>query len=125
MTISFRAGEDEELYREFCDEVGIEYSELPKDIIEEVARDEEVQGLVKGWFNSEEGSFISYVMPGGSGESQHEEAFDRIEAGLEYGLDDQVEEGVEKLEQSGYQHTGRVKTLLTCVDSKYSELLEE
>jgi hypothetical protein len=125
MTISFRAGEDEELYREFCDEVGIEYSALPKNIIEEVSRNQDTQDLVRTWINSQEESFISYLSPRETEEPQHEEAFDRIEAGLEYGLEDQVEEGLEKLEESGYQHTKRVKTLLTCIDDRYSELLQD
>ena len=123
MTISFRAGEDEELYKEFCDNAGIDYSTLPRNIIHDTAHNERVQTFVKDWLSSDNNSFVSYLIEE-TDKTQYEEAFNRIQAGLEYGLDDQVREGFEALEEQEHPDADRIKLLLINIDDKYGELLQ-
>lgn len=126
MTISFRGGEDEELYREFCEEIGIEYSEIPRNIVEDIARNEGVREEVREWIESDEDSLLQYFRDIADPESLgHGEAFDRIEAGLSYGLDDQVEEGLEMLHRTGYEKADRVEDLIVRIDEDYREITDE
>ena len=124
MTISFRAGDDEELYKEFCDEAGIDYSALPRSMIEEVANSEDAQDIVRKWTDSEQ-SFITYLRTEEAIEPEYEEAFDRIEAGLEYGLDDQVVQGLEELQERGYRHAERIEQIIFSLDEQYRQMLEQ
>lgn len=126
MTISFRGGEDEELYRQFCEEIGLEYSEIPRNVVEDIAREEKVREEVREWIESDEESLLGYfrdiVDPGSPG---HGEAFDRIEAGLSYGLDDQVKEGLDILHRTGYEQADRVEDIIVRIDEDYREIIDE
>ena len=121
MTISFRGGEAEEAYREFCDERDISYSEVPKNVVVQIGNDEEAQELVGEWLDSGEPQFIDFLMSEEADE-EYQEAFNRIKAGIQYGLDDQVVQGVQELDELGYEQM--VDFMVDQLDDRYNDLLD-